>query len=71
MTLDVDAKWQKGVNSQKGGFAIKKNTATECNKILANTLVSVNQQNFNMLQLLYKLINTTELRNSFISVSNI
>ena len=30
MTLDVDAKWQKGVNSQKGGFAIKKNTATEC-----------------------------------------
>ena len=36
----INAKLQKGIGNQIGGFAIKKkNIATEFNKILENTLV--------------------------------
>lgn len=29
MTWDIDVTWQKGIDNEKGAFAIK-NTATEC-----------------------------------------
>ena len=39
MTWNIKAKCQKGVDNQKGSFTLKKNAATEFNKILENTLV--------------------------------
>ena len=39
MDDDISANWQKDIDSQEGGFTIKKNPATEFNKILENTLV--------------------------------